>query len=400
MTQTNQTKTYQVLDYRIPELQHKVDKINRRAVKLGCQPIELHIGEPYDVKTRFDGKDVILRKRDVEVLGEPPRVDGWTLAAKLMHVDGMVIIANVPGETVPVELRDVEPGRCDHCRTHRQRTDTFALHDTNSKWQVVGRNCLADFLGGHDPRRAAAECQYMIDVAGLLEEEEGFHGSREAVRLDPIDVLSRTIVAIREHGWLSRTAARDSDMPCEATADEVQRDYFAIGKTRDGEDCADWLRRRVEDKDRTEAEQAWQWAATAGEGTDSDYLYNVRTVASMTSVPVKLLGITCSILVSYRRHIEREVERRRAQAASNHFGVVKKREVFELTVVGCRVIEGDYGTVSVYRFIEGEGNQATWFSSNDPDLEIGQTYKVKATVKKHNEYKGIAQTVLTRCAIQ
>ena len=401
MTQ-NSGKTYEVLDHRMPDLQRQIDKINRRAAKLGCPVIDLRIGEPYDVKvgqrSHATGREatVIIRKRTVEVIGEAPCVSGWALVAKLMHVDGMVIVAAVAGEPVPIEFREVEPGRCDHCHTRRQRTDTFLLRSEQGEYCVVGRNCLADFLGGHDPRRAVAACQYFLDVQGLLEEEENERWGEGSGhwRLSPIAVLARTAVAIREFGWLSRTKARESGEIVEATADAVEFGIFA----KDSE-VIRWWDERITAKDYEAAEAAWQWAQTAGEGTDSDYLYNVRAVASMTSIPTKLLGIACSILPSHRRDVEREIERRRVREESKHFGTPKKREVFTLTVVGCRVIEGYYGAVGVYRFVEGGGNQATWFASSDPDLEIGETYQIKATVKKHDEYKGVAQTVLTRCNV-
>lgn len=402
--------TFEVLDHRMAELEHKVAKINRRAKKLGCPEVTLEVSEPYDVPVKDPETGKVthyLRKRSVKVVGEPPRVEGWSLVAKLMHLDGVVIIAAVPGETVPVEFRTVSPGRCDHCHTNRRRDDTFVLrNDAEGTYKVVGRNCLADFLGGHDPKRVAAMCELMIALGEACEEEESWSCGRGYYRLDPLDVLSRTSVSIREDGWLSRTAARDRMDGPAATADLVSNDFFSLSA-----EYRDRLAEKATAADKKEAEEAWEWAATAGEGTDSDYLYNVRTVAQMTSIDTRLLGITCSILVAYRKHVEREIERRKAKAESKHFGTPGKREVFDLTLVGYTTCEGYYGTTHIFRFIEGEGNRATWFSSRDVDffwkvdehgepveLRKGDTFTMKATVKKHESYKGVAQTVLTRVA--
>ncbi len=400
--------TFEVLDHRMAELEHKIVKINRRAKKLGCPEVVLEVSEPYDlpVKDPDTGKvKYLVRKRAVKVVGDPPRVDGWTLAAKLMHMDGLVIIAAVPGETVPVEFREVSPGRCDHCHAHRLRNDTFLLRcEADDSYKVVGRNCLADFLGGHDPKRVAAMCELMIAVGEALEAEEGWSCGGH-YRLDPIDVLTRTAVAIREVGWLSRTAARNSTMPVMATADIVANDFFSIDKR-----YQDQLAKKATTGDASEAEAAWEWAATAAECSSNDYLYNVQTVAQMTSLDTRLLGIACSILVAYRKFMDREIERRKAKAESHHFGTVGKREVFELTLIGYTSCEGYYGTTHIFRFIEGEGNRVTWFSSRDvewawgvdeetgdsTELRRGDTFTVKATVKKHEEYKGVAQTVVTR----
>jgi hypothetical protein len=402
--------TFEVLDHRMAELEHKVAKINRRAAKLGCPEVVLEVSEPYDLPVKDENGDVkyYVRKRTVKVVGEPPRVEGWTLVAKLMHLDGVVIIAAVPGETVPVEFREVSPERCDHCHAHRYRLDTFVLrNEADGSHKVVGRNCLADFLGGHDPKRVAAMCELMIAVGEALEQEEGWNCGGGYYRLDPLDVLARTAVAIREDGWLSRTAARNSMMPVSATADVVSSDFWALDPK-----YRDLLAKKATEADHKEAAAAWEWAATAAEGSSNDYLYNVQTVSQMTSIDARLLGITCSILVAYRKFMDREIERRKAKAESHHFGEVGKRGVFELTLVGYTSCEGYYGTTHIFRFIEGEGNRVTWFSSRDVEwawgvdeetgepgeLRRGDTFTVKATVKKHEEYKGVAQTVVTRVA--
>ena len=41
----------------------------------------------------------------------------------------------------------------------------------------------------------------------------------------------------------------------------------------------------------------------------------------------------------------------------------------------------------------------TWFPSKYVSAEIGDVYQVKATVKKHDEWRGRKQTLLTRCML-
>lgn len=59
----------------------------------------------------------------------------------------------------------------------------------------------------------------------------------------------------------------------------------------------------------------------------------------------------------------------------------------------------------LHAFVDADGNRVKWFASSKslamPDgsfaaLVEGQTVTLKATVKKHDEYKGIRETVLTR----
>ena len=58
-----------------------------------------------------------------------------------------------------------------------------------------------------------------------------------------------------------------------------------------------------------------------------------------------------------------------------------------------------YGWSNIYTFENGE-NILVWFSSTNPDIEEGETYKLTATVKEHKEYKGIKQTVVSRAKLE
>jgi hypothetical protein len=37
-----------------------------------------------------------------------------------------------------------------------------------------------------------------------------------------------------------------------------------------------------------------------------------------------------------------------------------------------------------------------WMTSSRPCLSVGNTYKIKASIKEHSEYKGEKQTFITR----
>lgn len=52
------------------------------------------------------------------------------------------------------------------------------------------------------------------------------------------------------------------------------------------------------------------------------------------------------------------------------------------------------------RFVTAEGNACTWFASGsfeDGAWELGKEYLLAGTIKKNDNYQGMAQTVLTRC---
>lgn len=53
----------------------------------------------------------------------------------------------------------------------------------------------------------------------------------------------------------------------------------------------------------------------------------------------------------------------------------------------------------IYEFVDRDGNVFIWFTSACIDAKEGDAVILKGTVKKHSEYDGTKQTVLTRCKI-
>lgn len=59
-----------------------------------------------------------------------------------------------------------------------------------------------------------------------------------------------------------------------------------------------------------------------------------------------------------------------------------------------------FGTGFLYNFHDECGNELTWWSSkqiSNIDCWVGKT--MRCSVKSHDEYKGIKQTVVTRCKL-
>ena len=52
-------------------------------------------------------------------------------------------------------------------------------------------------------------------------------------------------------------------------------------------------------------------------------------------------------------------------------------------------------------FKDENGNDFSWFTTGDWSTEDeGKKFAVKGTIKEHKEYKGIKQTIITRCKIE
>lgn len=61
-------------------------------------------------------------------------------------------------------------------------------------------------------------------------------------------------------------------------------------------------------------------------------------------------------------------------------------------------IQGYYGFSHVHNFEDEEGNVYAWITASK-DLPVGNVYWLDGTIKDHKTYKGVDETVLTRCKV-
>lgn len=385
-----------VPEYNVSRLVAGLGKLAKRATKLGVEPPTWTVGEPFVAEYGTPDPDTEKRPSmkfcEVEVTGKAPKFEGWRLVAVVANLGEGNVIRSVPGEEVPASYRTA-PIACDHCRLTRSRLEVFVVAHDDGSFKLVGRSCLKDFLGHKSPEALAAGAEVLFELEALCRDAEDFEGGGGGgrFRVFPIvEFLTMTACVIRDHGWRSRGEARDTMKT--ATADTVLDCLMPVRH---------WAE-HPEDKpaptpeDEKLAGLAAEWAAGLPEDTSSDYLWNVRLVARFGHVGYEEAGIAASIIAAYNKAVGKEIERKRL-ANSVAFGEVGKRLELTLTLFARHDIEGMYGLTRIHRFLTPEGNVAVWFASAGGTIgEIGETWKVKATVKKHETRNGVTETVVSR----
>lgn len=411
---------FRIPENNLPALTKKIESLIRRAAKLGCNAITFSVGEGYEVPLvidpelrpapKFEGEsnaELIVGYRryfPVTVEGEAPSLNGWALAAVLQAVeleDGSRtgILRTVGEQAIPVEMRE-RHGDCDHCGHARYRNDVFVVRNETGEHKVVGSTCLADFLGHDDPEAAARIAQYLAEIGETCEgaEDEDFFGfgGREASIWGVDRVLNVAACAIRLNGWTSR--AKSKEMEIGATADTVA--HILTNNPA----CSDYReineRYVIEAADETLAEAAREWARGL-ENSNNEYLYTLSVIARLATCDARNLGVAVSMIAAYQREIGAQAERTAQFGESKHFGTIGERIRLTVELVSLRQIEGEYGLKTIMNYRTADGSKATWFASGDgcTEMEIGGTYDVMATIKRHDEYRGIPQTTLTRVAL-
>lgn len=405
-TASDAPTTYHVLSHRFEEVEKKVEKLNRRASKLGLAPFEVKVlGEEIIEEEDAYGKTGrVLVVKVVEIHGEAPVVAGHTFVARVEHTEAGNIISKAPGcqdAAVPNEIRDGAP-ICDHCKTNRRRNDTFVLReDASGKFIRVGRNCLADFLRTADAADALRIWSFMQELVVMsrdMDEPFDSFGSH-CYDLSLAHFVACAARSIETDGWVSRKQARDEDT--QATANSAA--WAAGRRPMDRYSVEAWEKAQPSDANRREATAAIEWAKTL-EGS-SDYEHNLKVVCSLPYVKTKNHGVAASVLVAYRRVREQEFARQQTenQATEAYFGAVDSRYVRKLTIGRVNSWNNDFGVTVLYTMQDEDGNSFKWFSAGGcqhPEghrgLDVGDSFYFTFAVKSHGEYKGHKETTIAR----
>lgn len=80
---------------------------------------------------------------------------------------------------------------------------------------------------------------------------------------------------------------------------------------------------------------------------------------------------------------------------SEWVGSVGDKVDLDVSIDSVRTVNGYYGVTYLYKMIDSDGNDLTWFASRDA-LQGKSNLKIRATIKKHDEFNGRKQTILTR----
>lgn len=415
---------------RIEGLTKLIEKLAKRAAKLGVAAPSIALTGAEKVRTKRlpSGRDLDVLYREVVVTGETPKLPGWDLIAIVDHTDDVVDV--VPGKSCPPDQRQRGPV-CDHCgRKDNRRKKTMVLrNDDDDSVVQVGTTCIGDFLGrfDRDPQAALAYASQVLDLIGDIsgmgnEDLNGSDGGYGGGYVDPDALVANCdVVLLWTAGWLvdnpwisggkawdthstpTKSYIADLIWPPTFTgpmAAKLQAEYRA--ERQRAQDAIDG--REVEFTEEVTAALAWVIEAAAAE-PENDYLAACATIAEKGYARRKRFGYLCSILPTYRRHVEKqrraeEAEQRRAERLNEHFGVEGERIALDLRLVfDVKPIENDFGISYLHTFEDPQGRRFKLFSSNKIAEQAGTTLVAKATIKGHGEFRGDLETRLSRATV-
>lgn len=294
------------------------------------------------------------------------KVGDYNVVAELEHHKGGNIVKHINLLfDVPKKYRDCEP-YCEHCRTLRNRVNTFVLVDKDGNYKQVGKTCLKEFTG-IDAERVLSE---LANMTSLL--------TRQDYTEEELWVMSRAY-------------------PYREIENEVNKMYQMLIK--EGYNKRDPLASLDEYKYnenlKPKVDEILQ-VVNSNWYTNSEYCHNVKVLLSSSYASVKNLRLLVSYVNSAMTYLKNQIE-----INNTPLGNVGERVTFE--VKSYKPLYTKYAThyyqedSIVYRIITTTNQIVLW--STTKVLDDYCIKALKGTIKGFKEYKGEFQTIITRCDI-
>lgn len=383
---------YAIYEENIEALNKKLEKIRKKCEKYSCEFRYEEVGEEFrEVKDENDFT-FIARFVIVDVSGVAICEEGWSIVGVIDHMNEMNVIHLIDQTNHPnvPERFYHSDATCDHCNTKRRRKSTIIIYHPDHGYKQVGKTCLKDYTGGLDAELAAYMEQYIHDV----EEYDGVTRGASIVPCYPTEeVVTIAAYDVECRGYHSYCS--DAKPTKLEVLDNLHSTLFYIPKEAEArckdtaENALDYIRNLdVTDLDR-----------------DGNYFHNLKAIALQKYVSRKNIGVLVSLVPTYMRHLKdigykkRLEDAHRIDAQSEYVGEIGQKAFVDVaSVIKVSEWSNMYGCTYLYKINGSDGNVYMWYSSrwfgDSPEWT-----SLTGTIKDHQEYKGVKQTILTRCRV-
>lgn len=362
-------EVYNVREDRYNWFTEKLEKLAKKASRFSDEAITYM---PVGKHVVDDIEDPFYKTRMVEVFVAMPelKLSGWEFVSRIDHSqESGNIIYSYPGRETPDSYRNSD-SYCEHCNTRRRRRDTYIVcNEVTGEYKQVGSSCLKDFLGHGDAEHWAHMANFFTEFRGIVASlDDGLRDNRVVDSFMYACCVAQVVIDTGE--YVSKKMVIDGNRET-STADT------ALSVRQYDNKAIELARRAINDMlSRTD---------------NSEFTHNAQIVARSSTLEMRQLGFMAAIVgMKYRE------ETKLATVTNEFYG-----NVGDKIAIKAKLVKAVSSQFSVrHEFQDEEGHFFTWFSSSKDYREmIGKIVELKATIKAHNEFRGMKQTLITRAKI-
>lgn len=390
--------TYFIHEDNIDRLEAKLLRIQHKCQKYGLDFHYNKLGETFKEVKNDAGQFVIAKFIEVEVEGTA-KLNNWEFIGTVDHTDNGNIIRNYADVEVPERYRYSEPV-CEHCNSHRARRNTYIVRNTETgEFKQVGSSCLADYTSGLSAEMVAG---YISMFDEMMQFEALPVGSHFTQWYDVREILIYAAQFVNDLGYISSQSENKSTK--EYVLETWRYDHHQAS-TYEADSVSEYRRKFHPDYQSASLNQYVDELLEYFKSLDpkelNDYMFKLHVICSSPYITYSHIGYAVSAISTYHNYLERSTAAKKEAdmfSQSEYVGNVKdKVTVNDPTAEVVSSWEGMYGITVRYRIVS-DGNVFMWDTGCCIDLDK-HIASITGTVKKHEEYRDVKQTWLTRCKV-
>ena len=430
------TKTYMIPEENVENLEKKFNAATRKIRKINPElepklfrshrtvilTREIEVIPP-DCRTSSFVKKVPYEAREIEidipdgvVFAEDGCVFGGTVEPS--GVDGknfinFPILKDEDSNPVPTKYFSSNPCSCDYCKTDRKRTKTYLVTNrATGEWKQLGKECLKLFVTGIDVDAIATFESFIKEAENAANPGNEFFYNHRARFVEVQRALELAQAATKMFGFVA-TRDNEGDRNVFSTKNIVQAKILKeMGCPSDLLNIDDSNREKInlsvakltaylETAEESISNDIIALRETVTDLPDEPYYNNLKTVLANEYIPLDKLGLLVSAPKAISRYYEfkkMQEEKEKLAKSSNYIGEIGEK--ISVNFVSGREVaccETQFGLLHIYEFKDANGNTVVWKTSSGKD--IPESGVIAGTVKAHEEYDGIKQTVVLRAKI-
>ena len=360
----------------IDDFKARVAKVNKKANKLGSEPIVIiSISKPFQQKYH-QGDDTFVRNIVTVEYQQPDiRIKGYSLVGMISRDStGTIQIHNYNMNNFK-DYQNPDFTRCDHCNTKHQRNHLVVLKDKKQQELVVGKSCLKDFMG------VIPSTYYkFVDEIHELHDDESYSNTGFSLAYPVLDVLSHTFDIASRNGFVKVSDDSDNVPTCLM----VQVAILA------GKSASEEAKEKAEEGINIIKEMR-------EEDIYNDYMFNIHQILKNKYVVVKKIPMAVSSYIAIKKILEKKEAEKGSNKSNMHVGQVGESISLSVKIDMIKIVPGYMGgETRLYLMTEKDtGNALKVFTTSKKFTpKEGDEIAIEAKVKEHETFKGNKTTVL------
>ena len=378
-----------------------IEKMNKKAEKCNAKPIEIVSISNKIIKSEnndFESYEVydIEIEHDLISLGKE-----FKILAQIEHISKNNNVINLIDQSYQIEEKYYKVDCiCEHCNINRYRKFTYLLENEKKEIVQIGKTCLKDYTG-YNVENFLTMIENIENLENLLKENAenmGFSGKK---LYNINDILNITKLLIDDFGYISSKKADENCIQSTKSLiiDVLNRDFTSVIY---GKKLHDVFQKFAENKGNFEdVKNALEWiqGKTEKERFSNPYINNIYVLSKNSYVEYKNIGYVSSILASYYNEMNKnkeKEEKEKGKQNSSFIGEIGEKLEMNVRFISKKSFDTMYGLSNLYLFADENENIIKWFSSTYFEVPEKDYFKVKFTVKSHDEWNNQKQTSVTR----